>query len=165
MRDAFLKLFSSYGKAVARMCPTLAHRVAAGWPCPLVSLTRVCGLENFEGARARLRNSKGCNSIPSRSEKFGETRRSLLFYPCGKGLSGRVSGLICPGAGKQNRGVFEPDIVPFRRIFEHLNSTPARSFSQGHSKASRTIYGTCIQRFRGLPTGEIASCFSFLLPQ
>lgn len=96
-----------------------------------------CGLENFEGARARWRNSKGCSSIPSRSEKFGETRRSLLFFPCGKGLPGRESGLICPGAGKQNRGVLGPDIVPFRRIFEHLILRPGGDFHKAKLGAVR----------------------------
>ena len=46
------------------------------------------GSKSFEGARTRRRNSKGCGSIPSRSENFGETRRSFLIFPCGKGISG-----------------------------------------------------------------------------
>jgi hypothetical protein len=47
------------------------------------------GSKSFEGARTRRRNSKGCGSIPSRSEKFGETRRSFLIFPCGKGIMRR----------------------------------------------------------------------------
>lgn len=130
-----------------------------GLPCPLVSLTRVCGLENFEGARARWRNSKGCNSIPSRSEKFGETRRSLLFFPCGKGIPGCGSGLICPGADNEIRGVFGPDIVPFRRILEHLNSTLETRFSQGETEDARRIYRVFIQWF----TGESVSVIRVIL--
>jgi len=67
------------------MCPTLARRNCGELPCPLVSLTRSWVRILFEGAQARRRNSKGCGSIPSRSEKFGETRRSFFDFPLRKG--------------------------------------------------------------------------------
>jgi len=78
------------------------------------------GSNTFEGARTRRRNSKGCGSIPSRSEKFGETRRSFFNFPCGKGIMRREFGSSCPGAGKKNGGKFEPNIVPFRRNSEQI---------------------------------------------
>jgi hypothetical protein len=91
------------------------------------------GSNTLEGARTRRRNSKGCGSIPSRSEKFGETRRSFLIFPCGKGMIRREIGFSRPGAGKKNRGKFEPKIVPFRRNSERIYCIEIGRDSQGET--------------------------------
>src|SRR5277367_2859332 len=81
--------------------PDTARQNLGELPCPLVSLTRSWVRKLFEGARTRRRNSKGCGSIPSRSEKFGETRRSFFNFPCGKGIMRREFDFSCPGAGEK----------------------------------------------------------------
>src|SRR5271156_4081609 len=115
------------------MCPTLARRKSGELPCPLVSLTRSWVRKLFEGARTRRRNSKGCGSIPSRSENFGETRRSFLIFPCGKGIIRCEFGFSCPGADKKNRGKFGPNTVPFRRISEQNYCIQTGLNSQGET--------------------------------
>src|SRR5271170_2675730 len=95
------------------------------------------GSNTFEGALMRRRNSKGCGSIPSRSEIFGETRRSFLIFPCGKGNMRREIGFSCPGANKKNRGKFGPDIVPFRRKSERIYCIEIGVNSQGETDDRR----------------------------
>src|SRR5271154_1454360 len=68
------------------MCPTLARRLFRRVTLPIGFAHPKLGSNTFEGALMRRRNSKGCGSIPSRSEKFGETRRSFFIFPSGKGI-------------------------------------------------------------------------------
>src|SRR5277367_3045036 len=115
------------------MCPTLARRLFWRVTLPIGFAHPKLGSNTFEGARTRRRNSKGCGSIPSRSEKFGETRRSFFIFPCGKGTMRREFGFSCPGAGKKNRGKFGPNIVPFRRKSERIYCIEIGVNSQGET--------------------------------
>jgi hypothetical protein len=103
------------------MCPTLARQNSGELTLPIGFAHPKLGANSFEGARTRRRNSKGCGSIPSRSEKFGETRRSFLIFPCGKGTIQRRSGFPCPGAGKKTEAFSgriecQPEGIPNRLI-------------------------------------------------
>jgi hypothetical protein len=98
------------------------------------------------GALAKL---EGLQLHPVSFRKIRGDAAELDVLPQRKGATRPRVWSHLPWRGKQNRGVFGPDTVLFRRIFEHLNSTPGQRFSQGETERHMRIYRAFIQRFTG----------------
>ena len=91
------------------MCPTLARPSCGGLALPIGFAHPKLGSNTFEGALMRRRNSKGCGSIPSRSEKFGETRRSFFIFPLRKGDYAARNWLLLPWRGQEKQRQFRAE--------------------------------------------------------
>src|ERR1700685_931250 len=77
MNAKFLNAWWYTGRRSRGSLDTCPHQ--AGLPCPLASAAENSGPDILSKAHWRLRDSKGCCLIPSRSEISGETRRSFYF--------------------------------------------------------------------------------------
>src|SRR5271168_4346919 len=80
----------------------------------------------FSKAHLRLRDSKGCGFIPSRSENFRGDAAKLLFSSTKRNRP-HLSSSSCPGASKKT-GASAGRTVPFRRNPEQLNFTGKQTF-------------------------------------
>src|ERR1700679_1497650 len=113
-----------HGKAVARTARHLP--TIGGLPCPLASAAENSGPDILSKAHLRLRDSKGCCFIPSRSEVSGDTRRSFLFSSAKRNRP-YPTGATCSGASTKT-GASAGRTVPFRRNPEQLDFTGKRAF-------------------------------------
>src|ERR1700735_28636 len=111
MNTKFLNAWWFTGRRSRGRLDTCPHK--AGLPCPLASAAENSGPDILSEAHLRLRDSKGCCFIPSRSEISGETRRSF-YFPRRRGIVHRRTNSSCSGASKKT-GASSGRTVPFRR--------------------------------------------------
>src|SRR5271156_4573882 len=130
------------------MCPTLARLDAASYLAHWFRSPEA-GFEYFRGRANAPAKLEGVRLHPVPFRKFRGDAAELFDFPLRKGVYPAEIGFSCPGAGKKNRGIFGPNIVPLRRNSEQHNFTVWRHFIQADSVPMRAIYRSCIQWFTG----------------